>query len=132
MTLPALSNGELFGGRTVSESATALTDGCNQITGARDFQPVVSSNVASSWNVQNNNQYYYDLMGYGPSVARYYQTHAGNNGCALQFTQTMSINADGTQPTAYASHPVNISVTPSSLSVTRDGASSGTLTYPAQ
>jgi hypothetical protein len=135
MTLPTLPNGEQFGGRTVSESAPSLTDGCNQITGTDDgVMPFTADSVNSFWFVQVNNQYYFDLMGYGPAVTRYYQTYAGSNGCTFQMTQAMSVNSNAGQgqPVLYASHPVTVSVMPTSVSVTRDNASSGTLTYPAQ
>jgi hypothetical protein len=81
--------------------------------------------------VQNNNQYYFDLMGYGPAVTRYYQTYA-SAGCTLSLFQNMSIYGVGTQTFAYASHPVTVSLTSSSVAVARGSAFSGVLSYPTQ
>jgi len=45
MTVPPLANGQQFAGRTVTESAPTLTDGCNQLTGSVLVEPFTASQV---------------------------------------------------------------------------------------
>jgi hypothetical protein len=108
-----------------------LTGATKKTTSIDNVQPADSSSFASIWYVATDNTYQWDLMGYGPAVVRYYQINAGG-ACALSATQMMSINAGGTSPVQYASHPVVFTVAPTSISVTRGNASAGAKTYPNQ
>jgi hypothetical protein len=131
--LAALSNGTTFSGRQVRETAQSLNDGCNQITGTADSVfPVTSTDISASWYLQNDGTYGDDLIGYGPAIARYYQTYAGSGNCSLQLQQGMQINVDSSGWQTYATNSVTIAVQPTQISVTRNGTTATKAPYPVQ
>lgn len=68
-----------------------------------------------------------DWIGYGPAVPRYFQTYVGT--CSLIVAQIMSISSVNNSYVQYKQNQLGISVTPSTVTVTRDTASKCE-TYP--
>jgi hypothetical protein len=127
------SSGYQFAGRVVQETAAALTDGCNSITGSGLVKPIVPQNVNSTWNVQAGSTYGNDVIGYGSAVTRYYQTRAGT--CSLTLTQGMQINLDSGGWMTYSNNAVSVGLTPTTVTVQRGsnasgGPASATTNYP--
>jgi len=132
LTSPA--NGAKFGGRIVKEAGQSFSDGCNNMTGTQYLTPVTNNTLNSTWNVQLDNSYQDDMIGYSPSVTRYYQTYAlnGAGSCSLTGNQLMSIRVGAITYSQYATNSVSVTVNPSSLSVTRGNATGTKNPYPVQ
>jgi hypothetical protein len=115
-------NSPPFSGRNVKEVGSNVADGCyNNLNAALAasvrIKPIANSSLASNWNIQLDNSYGPDEMGYGPAITRFYQQYVGE--CMMTINQMMQISTDSAYRT-YQTNTVVFKVTPGSYSVQRD------------
>lgn len=139
------SPGYNFGGRKVeqvSPASPAGKDGCYW-SDAPWPQPITSlAQPGAVWYVQNNNSagnYGPDNVGLGSNIVAVTQARSpsmANGSCTIQYPQQMEINSEtgGTGYELYGGNGTGLNilkfvVTPTSFSVSRGNASSGSLTF---
>jgi hypothetical protein len=112
-----------FSGRVVKEVGAGAVDGCyNNLPAALAasvrIKAINNGSLMSAWNVQLDNSYGPDEMGYGAAVARYYQQYVVG-ACTLAINQMMQISTDSVYQT-YQTNSVAFTVNPGSYSVQRN------------
>ena len=132
LTTNALYTGQLvaapntsppFSGRAVKEVGTGAVDGCysglpTPIASDVAIKAVNNGSLVSAWNVQLDNSYGPDEMGYGAAIARLYQQYVGT--CTMTINQMMQISTDSAAYQTYQTNSVVFTVNPGSYSVQRD------------
>lgn len=113
-----LGGSENFGGRIVYETGAVGTDSCWYV--GSPF-PAFTHVGNGTWGITESNQYQVDdIIGMRQDVVTHYRQQ-GRAPCSAQFPQTMKIDCNAVPDITYETHQITVAITPTKVSVTRDG-----------